>query len=135
MNNKLENLMNSEFTYTHEVKAEDLATYWKNNVPVLATPILLWLSELACMSLTDHVLDESQMSVGFGHSMKHMAPTLEGDTVTIKAKLVGVEKSKLTYEVQAHDSQDLILKGQHTRTIINKPKFLEKIIEKEGTMI
>jgi len=135
MDNKLEKLLNNEFTYTHEVKAEDLATNWKNDVPVLATPILLWLSELACMSLTDHVFDESQMSVGFGHSMKHMAPTLKGDTVTIKTKLVGVEKSKLTYEVQAHDSQDLILKGQHIRTIINKPKFLDKIKEKEGTKV
>ena len=34
---------------TYKVSAGDLATAWRNDVPVLATPLLLWLSELAAM--------------------------------------------------------------------------------------
>ncbi|KAA0563503.1 hypothetical protein F0342_11835 [Bacillus sp. CH30_1T] len=116
---------------THIVEEKDLATNWRNDVPVLATPILLWLSEIACMKAIEQEISTDMMTVGYSHHSRHQAASSLGEEVTITATLTRVENKKLCFDVVAHDTNGEIFKGEHERFLIDKNKFLEKLSKKE----
>ncbi|MBR4148597.1 MAG: dihydrolipoamide acyltransferase, partial [Rikenellaceae bacterium] len=72
-------------------------------------------------------LPEDQTTVGSLMNASHLKPTAVGDTVTATATLVAVEGRKLTYRVEAHDSEGLIGEGDHVRYIVGREKFLAKL--------
>ncbi|PYE85129.1 thioesterase family protein [Phyllobacterium leguminum] len=109
---------------THQVKATDLATNWRNDVPVLATPILLWLTELACMRAIEGTLSDGQMTVGLSHDTSHLAPTPSGWNIHIGARLEAIENRKLIFSVEGQDGQETILRGKHVRAIVDRERFL-----------
>lgn len=115
---------------THKVTERDLATNWSNDVPVLATPVLLWLSELACMQAIKDELEKTEISVGVGHNAEHLAPTPLDVTVTIQATLEEARGNRLVFAVEGRDSLDLILKGTHTRQIVDSKRFHAKLKNK-----
>ncbi len=115
---------------THHVVESDLATHWQNAIPVLATPVLLWLSEIACMKVIEEHMDEDQMSVGVGHNSEHLAPTPIHFTVTVQATLKDIQGNRLVFGVEGHDSRDLIFKGIHVRQIVDKKRFMAKVNHK-----
>ena len=117
---------------THVVAVSDLATAWKNDVPVLATPVLLWLAEITCMRAIEDDLPDGSMTLGFRHDVSHLAPTPLGWTITLHATLTGIDDKLLTFSVRAHDGNDLILSGEHTRGLVSKSRFLEKVSRKAG---
>ncbi|MCI5072670.1 hypothetical protein MRY82_07010 [bacterium] len=112
-------------TLDHIVQDQDLAINWGNDLHVLSTPVLLWLSEKASMKGID--LLEDQMSVGYGHNSFHLAPSIKGSKIVIESTLKEVEGNKLTFEVLAHDREKIVLKGIHTRYILSREKFVNKI--------
>ncbi len=118
---------------SHEVTHADLATNWQNDVEVLATPILLWLSELACMRAIDGCLQEDQMTLGYGHDIRHLAPTPPNWIVQIEAELVDMQGAILTFDVSAFDPLSTILSGKHSRAIVSREKFLARLAEKACT--
>lgn len=115
---------------THKVGPADLATHWQNDIPVFATPILLWLAELACMRAIDNCLEPGQITLGYAHDVRHLAATPAGWTVVIEAELTGIESRLLTFEVRASDGRDAILSGRHTRAIVSRERFLAKLDSK-----
>ncbi|HMB09653.1 thioesterase family protein [Saliniramus sp.] len=115
---------------TYKVSAGDLATAWRNDVPVLATPVLLWLSELASMRAIADTLPEGEMTVGLSHDSAHLAPTPEGWSVQISASLTQIEGRKLVFAVEASDGRDVILKGTHVRAIVNRERFVGNLAAK-----
>mgnify|MGYP000051803469 CR=1 FL=1 len=118
---------------THRVEDEHLATNWRNDVPVLATPILLWLSELACMDAIDGCIADNQMTVGFKHEMSHLAPTPKGWIVQISTELRKIDGKMLTFDVVANDGNECVLTGIHTRAIILKQPFLDHVQAKASS--
>ena len=120
---------------THRVEETDLATHWRNDVPVLATPILLLLSELACMDAIDGCIAENQMTVGFKHEMSHMAPTPQNWIVQISAELIKIDGQMLTFDVVANDGEECVLTGMHTRAVILKKPFLDRVQSKISSQI
>lgn len=116
---------------THRVVQDDLATNWRNDVPVLATPVLFWLAELACMNAIDDCTAEGEMTVGYRHEMKHLAPTPKGWLVQITAELVRIEGKMLTFKITANDGEEKILGGFHTRAVIRRQPFIERVSRKE----
>ncbi|MFV5170599.1 thioesterase family protein [Bacillus cereus] len=117
--------------YEYVVQEKDLANNWENDVEVLATPVLLWLAEVTCMDAIKNQIEENYMSLGLGHyEMKHLAPTLYNEKVTIHSKLIKVDKNKLLFEVEAFDESNKILSGFHERAVVKKEKFLKKLEEK-----
>lgn len=112
----------------HTVEDKDTARHWGNDVPVLATPILLWLSEITAMRITDDVLAaDGRMTVGAHHDTAHLAPTLVGETVTIEAELTERTERILVFAVEAHDSRGPVLRGHHRRGIVERNRFLAKL--------
>lgn len=117
-------------TYVHSVTTSDLATNWRNDVPVMATPVLLWLAEITCMKATDHALEPRLMTLGFRHEMSHLAPTPEGWTITIEAELTDISDRLLTYSVIAHDGRDKVLAGSHIRAVVDRNMFTDRVAHK-----
>ncbi|EJR30011.1 MULTISPECIES: thioesterase family protein [Bacillus cereus group] len=117
--------------YEYVVQEKDLASNWENDVEVLATPVLLWLAEVACMEAIKNQIEENYMSLGLGHyEMKHLAPSLHNEKVTINSKLIKADKNKLLFEVEAFDESNKILSGFHERAVVKKEKFSKKLDEK-----
>lgn len=98
---------------------------------VFATGFLVGFLEWACIKAINPHLDwPGEQTVGTHIDVSHSAATPAGFEVTAKVKLVKVEGRRLLFEVEVHDSADLISKGKHERFIINKEKFDSKMKEK-----
>ena len=52
--------------------------------------------------------------------MRHLAPTLPGETVKISATLTNVDGNKLTYSIEASEADKNIGFAIHKRAIIEK---------------
>lgn len=119
-------------TMKHTVKATDLASSWQNDIPVFATPILLWLAELTCMRAVEGKLEPRVITAGYRHDVYHSAPTPEEWTVDINAELIAVDDKMLTFEVSAHDGIDVILSGRHTRALLDRERFMRRLERKSA---
>jgi fluoroacetyl-CoA thioesterase len=124
LNNGLKGLL------THEVVESDLATNWRNTVPVLATPILLWLAELACMRAIEGALEPGKMTLGYGHDVRHLAATPCHWVVHVSGELVDVTPKMLTFEITAHDGRETVLMGRHMRAIVDRERFVARVQSK-----
>ncbi|SPJ41438.1 hypothetical protein CHUV2995_02252 [Corynebacterium diphtheriae subsp. lausannense] len=59
-------------TIEYSVEEKDLATNWRNDLPVVSTPVLVWLCEIAAMDELSHSLGVDIFTVGFSHECKHV---------------------------------------------------------------
>src|SRR3990172_6140071 len=112
---------------THTIQGKDLATHWGSEMPVLASPVLIGLFELACVKATDHLLESTHTTVGVGFDVMHISPTPIGSEVQVTASLEAVEGSKLTFHVEAYDADGLISTGVLHRAVVKKETFLERV--------
>ena len=98
---------------------------------VFATGYLVGFLEWACIkAINPHLNWPQEQTVGTHIDVSHIAATPVGFDVTAKVKLIEVEGRKLVFEVEAHDSVDVISKGRHDRFVIYKEKFDSKMKEK-----
>lgn len=119
---------------THQVREQDGAARWGNELPVLATPVLMWLGEIAAMRAVASVLEDDEMTVGCSHDAQHLAPTPVGATVEVSAALVSVDGRTLHFEVRATDGIDVVLLGTHVRSVVSRGRFLERLLRKCATL-
>ncbi|HEX8745068.1 MAG TPA: hotdog domain-containing protein [Thermoleophilaceae bacterium] len=124
----------SAATLVHRVREQDLATAFANDLPVLATPVLLWLAEVAAMRAVEGDLEPGTMTVGAAHRARHLAATPRGLTVTIGARLVDVDGARLRFEVAGRDEADEVLAGEHDRFLVEAGRFRRRVRRKEGTL-
>lgn len=112
-------------TEEFEVGAEHLATRWQNDVPVLATPVVFWWTEVVAMHLLQPALAEGEMTVGAGHDrVRHLAPTGLGQVVRVSAEVTGVDGGRVTVSVDAADSGGTVYEGVHTRAVVRRDEFV-----------
>lgn len=128
----LTSLIGTSASLTHTVAEKDSATHWGNELPVLATPVLLWLSEIAAMKVIESALGDGDMTVGLAHDSSHLAPTPTGESVTVTATLTDVDKRSLTFDVSATDPAGSVLKGRHTRALVDRERFSQKIAARQA---
>jgi len=115
----------------HRVVTENLVNFRKPDAPpVLATPWLLYVMETAAYQAIKPHLDEGEASVGVGFHFEHLAPTPAGDTVVAVAKVTAVEGNRVTLELEARDSREVVARGAHVRAIIDKRRFAERLKKK-----
>jgi fluoroacetyl-CoA thioesterase len=116
--------------YEHVVAAADTAEHWGNELPVLATPVLLWLTEVTAMRVVADRLDVGEMTVGVSHDSSHVAPTPVGHPVTVTARLTEQRGRILVFEVEAADRDEVVLQGTHTRAVVDRARFATRIAAK-----
>jgi fluoroacetyl-CoA thioesterase len=90
---------------------------------VLATAYMIAMMEgTATKALRPH-LDGDEGSVGVAVDVSHVAATLPGQTVTVRAEVTAIEGRKVTFRVSAHDGLDPIGEGTHVRAIVPWGRF------------
>lgn len=120
---------------THEasIKVDEnhLASRWgSGHAHVLATPMLVAFCEGAAVEMIDPLLPEGQQSVGTLVSLRHMAATPPGMTVTVKVELVEVDRRRLRLRIEAWDDMERIGEMEHERFVIDVERFYRRVEDK-----
>jgi predicted thioesterase len=116
------------------VSADLTATHFGSGaVEVYATPAMISLMESAALEAIVPYLEEGQTSVGVLVDIRHLAATPVGEKVRARAEVIAVEGRKITFSVTARDEHELIGEGRHTRMIVEKERFLERVRSKKSS--
>lgn len=86
---------------------------------MFATPVLAALVIEAAVKAVDHRLPEGLVTVGTAINVEHTAPTPQGMTVTVQARLERIEDNRLFFSFVAFDEVGEIGHGSHERRIVN----------------
>jgi fluoroacetyl-CoA thioesterase len=98
---------------------------------VFATGFMVGFLEWACIKcINPHIDWPNEQTVGTRINVTHQAATPPGLEVTASVELIEVDGRKLTFQVEARDSVEVISAGLHERFIINRERFNAKVGEK-----
>lgn len=102
-------------------------------VPVLGTPIVLGLFEMAAAQALLPFLDASCLIVGLEASLSHTSPTPVGLTVEVTADLQLRQGNKFFWTVSATDGQGIIARGTLTSAVIPQDALARRIQRKQAS--
>jgi fluoroacetyl-CoA thioesterase len=94
---------------------------------VFSTPEMVKFSELSCHQVAAPLLPAGQNTVGVVVRIRHMAPTLEGQTVRAEVELIEVDRRRLNFKVNLFDELDQIGECEHERFVIDVDKAGERL--------
>ena len=97
---------------------------------VLATPWLVAHLEYAARNAIAPCLEQNERSVGTYVEVEHLAPVPEGFTVTCRARVIHVDGTIVTFQIEAHDGQETVAKGLHRRRVIEVDRFAKRVARK-----
>ena len=113
------------------VEQKHLIDFATDGMPaVLSTPIFIGLLERAAREALAPLLEPRERTVGIEIDLRHLAPTPLGQRVTCTARVIHVDKTEVTFQVEARDEQELIARGVHKRVVINVESFAKRIQRK-----
>jgi predicted thioesterase len=102
------------------------AVLGSGDVPVLATPSVVLLSERATVAAVHPHVREGETTVGYRVQLDHLAPVPVGDDVQAEAVLESVEGRRLTFRVSVKHRDGLVAAGRITRVVVERSRFLGK---------
>lgn len=97
---------------------ETLVTRHVGGDGVFGTPHMILLMEQASHAAVEPHLDPAQTTVGYEVCVRHLAPTLPGQTVVARAVLKEVSGNKLLFDVTCQEGEKLVGSGTHRRAIV-----------------
>ncbi len=97
---------------------------------VFATPEMVRFSERSSHELVAPLLAPGQHTVGAVVHIKHLAPTLEGQTARAEIELVEVDRRRLKFKIELFDELDKIGECEHDRFIIDVDKSGDRLAAK-----
>ncbi len=110
------------------VGEKDTATiYGSGTLEVFATPAMIAFMEYTAMTSVEHLLEESDTTVGTEINVQHLKASPVGAKIRCKSELTEVDGRQLSFEINVWDNEQLIGKGTHKRFIINKERFMAKL--------
>lgn len=125
MNIQLDKVFEESYVIKNENSAENMGS---GDLAVLSTPSLVAFMENAAKNYLNKFLPEEMGSVGSNININHIAPTLIGNSITVRGKITEVIKEKIIkFLIEAYEKDKKIGDAEHTRVIINNTKFLEKL--------
>ena len=125
MNIQLDKVFEESYVVKNENSAENMGS---GDLAVLSTPSLVAFMENAAKNYLNKCLPEEMGSVGSNININHIAPTLIGNSITVRGKITEVIKEKIIkFSIVAYEKDKKIGNAEHTRVIINNTKFLEKL--------
>jgi predicted thioesterase len=99
-------------------------------VQVFSTPSMIALMENAAAKAVEGVLPPGQTTVGTRMDVRHLAATPLGLEVRARAELRDVDGRKLTFTVEAFDSQEKIGEGTHERVVVDPTRLIARAAAK-----
>ena len=113
------------------VDASNRISFADERMPgVLATPWLIAYLEYAARDAIAPCLEDHERSVGTFVEIEHLAPVPEGFTVTCRARVIHVEKSLVTFQIEAEDQTEVVARGIHKRRVIDVDRFAKRLARK-----
>ncbi len=117
--------------YEFVVGREDLAGTVEPSLPlVLATAKMSLAMELAAINALTPFLEPGEFSVGVTVNVTHTAATPPGWKVRAEAEVTGGEGRRVEYVVRAFDEKEQIGEGIHTRAVLDRTKFDQRLAAK-----
>jgi fluoroacetyl-CoA thioesterase len=105
-------------------------TTQRGELHIYSTPnVVLLLEEAAIEALRPH-LEEGHDSVGSRVEIAHVAPTLEGQTVTAVASVTEVDRRRVAFDIVVRDDVEEIAWGTHERFVVQLDKFSSRLEDK-----
>jgi predicted thioesterase len=101
------------------------------DLEVLGTPRLIAWCEQATVAAVAHGLDDSRTTVGTRVEIAHERASRIGATVTVRAELAHVDGRLLRFDVVAEQDADgaqaVVGRGQVTRVVVDRDRFLSRL--------
>jgi predicted thioesterase len=97
---------------------------------VYATPAMVSDMEYTCRNWLLEHLDEGEDSVGARVEIDHLAATLLGMWVEVKATVAEVKGRFVTFEFSVRDALDEVGRGRHTRFVVDTSKTKDRLAAK-----
>ena len=97
---------------------------------VYATPMLVRDIEIACRNLLLPHLDAGEDSVGTRVEIDHVGATLLGMPVEITVRLAELNGRAAVFDVEGRDSVEPIVRGRHSRFIVDVAKTAQRLAAK-----
>lgn len=119
-----------ELTRRHSVERDDTIGFMGEDLRVYATPRLVAHMEQTCRDFILEHLDDGEDTVGTRVEIDHMAPTMAGMWVEIKATIAEIKGRLVTIEFEAWDEIEPVGKGRHMRFIVDKAQTGERLAAK-----
>jgi fluoroacetyl-CoA thioesterase len=94
---------------------------------VYATPAMLALVEVTAREFLDELLDDTQTTVGTAVTLKHLAPTPEGETVNVRIQIASIEGNIVQLNAELWDRVEKVGEAIHTRAVIDVDRFLKRV--------
>lgn len=116
----------SELIVEEHLTAIDMGS---GDMPVLATPAMLALMENAAMIAVADKLPDGCTTVGGYIESSHVRPSKIGEKVCATAEVTNVEGKKIKFKVYAYSGENIIGEGTHLRFIVDKEKFMSKLLK------
>ena len=101
--------------------------------PVLSTPAMIGMMEMAALKAVQPELPDGAISVGTRIEVDHLKAVTTGTTVRAHARLVGHEGRFLAFEVEARSGEHLIGRGRVFRAIVEPKAFSAAAGERRST--
>ena len=99
---------------------------------VYATPRMVSDVEYTCRDYLLQHLDAGEDSVGAHVSIDHLAATPLGLKVTVEAKIVEIDRRRVTFEFTVTDPIEPCGRGRHVRFVVESAKTHERLAAKRA---
>ena len=126
----------TEVRREHTVPALPIASSGLAAMPdVLATPMLVAMAECACAAHLASLAGADVLSLGTEVQIAHTAATPVGLTVTLTTEIVAVDGRLVSFAFTAHDGIEAAGGGRHTRAIVARERFAQRLAEKRARIV
>lgn len=106
----------------------DLATFETGNVhPFYATFALGRDAEWACRQFVLNMKDDDEEGIGTFLHIQHKSPAMLGDTVTISAKVIRMERNAIDCKFSVYVGERLVAEGTQGQKILKKDRVKQLI--------
>ena len=99
---------------------------------VYATPRMVSDVEYTCRDFLLEHLDAGEDSVGAHVSIDHLAATPMGLKVSVEAKIVDIDRRRVTFEFSVRDPIEEVGRGKHVRFVVETAKTRERLAAKRA---
>lgn len=99
---------------------------------VLGTPWMISFMERVSNRLIAEHLPAGQMSVGVHVDVKHLAATPISAEIRVRVEVLEVVKNRVRLAIVAWDHVDKIGEGTHLRAVVEKQRFMARVLDKGG---
>jgi predicted thioesterase len=107
------------------------AAVGSGSVQGLSTPTMIALMEGAAIAAIADSLEPGNSSVGTRIDVRHLAPTPVGMRVVAEARVVEVDRRRISFAVSAFDAKGPIGEGTHDRFVVDASRFAQTLNERK----